>query len=198
MVSYKKYVFYGEEIMAYVSKDESSIGINYFEYNVEKKTDAITRLQRAGIVLLDILLAILLFVFVDGMFLVIAFCGFALIFAILTFFLYKRTQIEFEYEISGGDLTMSKVYGGRDRKQLFSQKISSFHLFAPYTKESFDQAVKNEEIKVYTCISSPDAIDQFFGLFTDEDGIKCAVIFQAPKKAVSIIKFYNSSATRLK
>lgn len=183
--------------MAYVSKDESSVGINYFEYNVEKKADATTKLQRFGIVLLDIFLVIILFATVNGMFLLIAFCGFALVFSILTFFLYKRTQIEFEYELSGGEFTMSKVYGGRSRKELFSQKLSAFHSFAPYTEENFKSAKGNEELKKYVCISSPDAIDQFFGIFTDEDGKKSVVIFQAPKKAVSIIRFYNSSATKL-
>ena len=39
--------------------------------------------------------------------------------------------------------------------------------------------------------------DQFFGIFNDEDGKKSVVIFQAPNKAVSIIRFYNSSATKL-
>ncbi len=184
--------------MAYVNKDESSLGINYFEYNVEKKADGKTRLQRLGIVLLDILLAVFLFATIDGMLLLIAFCGFALIFAILTFFLYKRTQIEFEYEINGGEFTMSKIYGGRSRKTLFSQKISAFHHFAPYTEENFKAATGTEELKTFTCVSSPDAMDQFFGIFTDEDGKKCAVIFQAPKKVVSIIRFYNSSATRIK
>jgi hypothetical protein len=183
--------------MAYVSKDESSVGINYFEYNVEKKADWKTRLQRLGIVLLDILLAVILVATIDGMLLLISFCGFALVFAILTFFLYKRTQIEFEYEINAGEFTMSKVYGGRTRKQILSHKISSFHHFAPYTEENFKNATKNEEIKKFFCISSPDAIDQFFGIFTDENGVKTAVIFQAPKKAVSIIKFYNSAATKL-
>ena len=86
--------------MAYVSKDESSVGINYFEYNVEKKVDGKTKLQRFGIVLLDIALALVLFATIDGMLLLISFCGFALVFAILTFFLYKRTQIEYEYESS--------------------------------------------------------------------------------------------------
>lgn len=184
--------------MAYVSKDESSLGINYFEYNVEKKPDLTTKLQRLGIVLLDIFLAIFLLITVNGMFLLIAFCGFALVFSILTFFLYKRTQIEFEYEISGGDFTMSKVYGGRTRKELFSQKISAFHHFAPYTEENFNAAKGNDELKKYVCLSSPDAIDQFFGIFTDENGKKSVVIFQAPKKVISIIRFYNSSATKLK
>ncbi len=184
--------------MAYVSKDESSVGINYFEYNVEKKVDGKTKLQRFGIVLLDIALALVLFATIDGMLLLISFCGFALVFAILTFFLYKRTQIEFEYEINAGEFTMSKVYGGRSRKKLFSQKISSFHFIAPYTEENYKTAVGTETVKKYDCLSSPDAMEQFFGVFTDDDGIKSVVFFQAPKKAVSILRFYNSSATRLK
>jgi hypothetical protein len=184
--------------MAYVSKDESSVGINYFEYNVEKKPDGKTKLQRVGIFLLDIVLAIILCLTLDKTLLLVAFCGFALIFAILTFFLYKRTQIEFEYEINAGEFTMSKVYGGRTRKEIISQKISAFHYLAPYTEEYFKEATKGEQVKMYMCISSPDAMDQFFGIFTDENNNKCAVVFQAPKKAISIIRFYNSSCTKLR
>ncbi len=184
--------------MAYVSKDESSVGINYFEYNVEKKVDGKIKLQRFGIVMLDIILAVILFATIEGMLLLISFCGFALVFAILTFFLYKRTQIEFEYEINAGEFTMSKVYGGRSRKALFTKKISAFQFLAPYTEENYKTAVGTEEVKKFDCLSSPDAMDQFFGLFTDDDGNKCVVIFQAPKKAVSILRFYNSGATRLK
>ena len=93
---------------------------------------------------------------------------------------------------------MSKVYGGRTRKELFSKKISDFSLIAPYTEERYKRAVGNADIKVYNCLSSPEALDQFFGIFTLENGIKCAVIFQAPKKAVSIMRFYNSTSTEVK
>ena len=183
--------------MAYVPKDETALGINYFEYNVEKKADGKTKLQRFGIFLIDIVLLIVLFIVVPSSLILISFCGFAMIFAILTFFLYKKTQVEFEYEIAGGEITMAKVYGGRSRKTLFSKKISAFSIIAPYTEEAFKESAKGE-LKIYNCLSSPDAIDQYFGLFEDENGNKCAVIFQAPKKAVSIMRFYNSGATRLK
>ena len=42
--------------MANINREESSIGVNYFEYNVEKKTDTKTKLERAGIVIIDIIL----------------------------------------------------------------------------------------------------------------------------------------------
>ena len=184
--------------MAYVAKDESSLGINYFEYNVEKKPDGKTKLQRVGIILLDIVLAIAVLAISPAGLVPIMFCGLGLLFAILTFFLYKRTQIEYEYEINAGELTMAKIYGGRSRKTLFSQKISSFELIAPYTEEKFKEATRNAEIKVYNCTASPDAMDMFFGIFKDEIGSKCAVILQAPKKAVSIFRFYNSSATQIR
>lgn len=184
--------------MAYVAKDESSLSINYFEYNVEKKPDGKTRLQRFGIIVLDIVLAIAIFAIFPSGLIPIMFCGLGLVFAILTFFLYKKTQIEYEYEINSGELTMAKVYGGRTRKTLFSQKLSAFELIAPYTEERFKDATSGMEVKVYNCTSSPDALDMHFGIFKDESGRKCAVILQAPKKAVSIFRFYNSTATQIR
>ncbi len=184
--------------MAYVAKDESSLGINYFEYNVEKKPDGKTRLQRIGIVIIDIVLAIGILAISPAGLVPIMFCGFGLLFAILTFFLYKRTQVEYEYEINSGELTMAKIYGGRSRKNLFSQKISAFEIIAPYTEDKLKEATRGTEAKIYNCTSSPDALDMYFGIFKDESGNKCAVILQAPKKAVSIFRFYNSSATQIK
>ncbi len=179
--------------MANINREESSIGINYFEYNVEKKTDAKTKLERAGIVLVDIILLVLVFAFVPSELLLIAFCGFAMIFAILTYFLYKRTQIEYEYIVNSGDFSMNKIYGGRSRKELFNLKVSAFHTIAPYSEEAIKRESNGTEMKIYTCISSPDAMDIYYATFIQEEK-KCAVIFECPKKALASLRFYNSKA----
>ncbi len=180
--------------MANINREESSIGVNYFEYNVEKKTDTKTKLERAGIVIIDIILLVLVFAFVPSELLLIAFCGFAMLFAILTYFLYKRTEIEYEYIVSSGDFSMNKIYGGRSRKELFNLKVSAFHTIAPYSEDAIKKESSGAEMKTYTCISSPDALDIYYATFTKEDGKKCAVIFECPKKALTTLRFYNSKA----
>ncbi len=184
--------------MANANREESSLGINYFEFNVEKKADKVSKLQRVGIVLLDIALAVVLLATMSGVFLMFAFCGFVLIFAILTFYLYKYTQIEYEYIISSGTFTMSKIYGRRTRKDIFACKVSQFDVVKPYSGENLKTVLGSKESKVYTCISSPEAMDIHYATFSDENGKKFAVIFEAPRKAISVLRYYNSKAFTMK
>ena len=116
-----------------------------------------------------------------------------MIFAILTYFLYKRTQIEYEYIVNSGDFSMNKIYGGLSRKELFNLKVSAFHTIAPYSEEAIKREANGTEMKTYTCISSPDAMDIYYATFTQEEK-KCAVIFECPKKALASLRFYNSKA----
>lgn len=110
-------------------------------------------------------------------------------------YFWKYTSVEYDYVIATGDLTVSAVYGGRSRKDIFCIKISTAALIAPYEgKPAADEGTADI---VYRCVSSFEASDVVYIVFKNEDNKKCVAYIEAPKKFIKLFKFYNSSACKV-
>lgn len=112
--------------------------------------------------------------------------------AVAVWFFMRYTNLEYEYVIMSGEFHMSVIYGGRKRKELFCVRISEMERIADCVGGSAPEAEKAQ--KVYFCASSREAENLCYALFRSNEGFNCAVYFEATKKALSIMKFYNSSA----
>lgn len=177
---------------------DGGTGANYFEYSVVKKPDNKTKTKKititAGIFFAWAVVTILLFSFMNGV--AIVFVPLLLLLSIiLLWYLMRFTNLEYDYEISGGDLTMSVVYGGRSRKELFKKKISEMDEIARLDHADRSSLEKSSDI-VLECVSSFDAPEICYLRF-DEKGKKYTVYFETLKKGEKLFKFYNSSASRL-
>lgn len=110
-------------------------------------------------------------------------------------YFWKYTSVEYDYVISTGDLSVSAVYGGRSRKELFSVKISTASLIASYEGRPAAEEATAEQI--YNCVSSFEASNIIYLIFKDEDGKKCVAYIEATAKFIKLLKFYNSSSCKV-
>ena len=105
-------------------------------------------------------------------------------------------NIEYEYTIVGGVMRGMEVYGMRKFREIFSVRISSMEMIAPYTDKNraFADAasVKNR----YYCVSSMSSPDVWFGLYKNESGEECVAFFEVVDKTLRCLRYYNSDAVR--
>ncbi len=170
---------------------------NHVEFSVAEKPNKKTKTRKAIIVLSAVSVFIALFavlsIFASATVVVMPMVTVLIVFG--AFIFWKYTKIEYDYVISTGDMQMHIVYGGRSRKELFTFKISTAELIADPVSTPADNSAYD---KVYTCVSSMDAVGIVYAVFKNTRGERCIVYFEAPKKALSILKFYNSAAYKVK
>ncbi len=114
---------------------------------------------------------------------------------IIVLFSWKYVNVDYEYSMTSGHLSFSKIYGSRKRKPIFETEIRSIVLIAPYTDKYLPQAERYAPTVEYNALSSAKAENQYFALFENKDEKKCIFIFEAEEKSLKIFKFYNPSST---
>ena len=181
-----------------MANSESGFGTNFFEYSVIKKPDKKTKTKKlvftSSIFLVWAVATVLLFSFMNGV--AIVFVPLLLLLSIiLLWYLLRFTNLEYDYEISGGEMTMSVVYGGRTRKELFKKKISDMDEISKLEDANRVSIEKDADV-ILECVSSFDVPDIFYLKFS-EKGKKYTVYFETMKKGEKLFKFYNSSASKL-
>ena len=114
----------------------------------------------------------------------------------LVYSTWMYVNIEYEYTIVGGVMRGMEVYGMRKFRELFSVRISSMTLIAPYSgdfRKSADGAsVKRRDY----CVSSMTSPDVWFGIYKNESGEECVVFFEAVEKTLKCVRYYNSEAVK--
>ena len=109
------------------------------------------------------------------------------------FITWRFTDVEFEFLIDSGEMTVSKIYGKRIRKKLLQIKVSDFSEIGLYDDEAFERLSKLSLQSNLICVSSLDTQEMFYGLYSRGDD-KCVLYFEATDKAIEIIKRHNFSA----
>lgn len=167
-----------------------------YEYAIAPKNDKKLKLTKL-LLMLSYILFPLIFIIVFYMIHLpwfIVFVVFATVLYIVT--TWRRfVDVEFEYSITSGILTLSKIFGNRSRKKLMEMTIKDASVIAPLNdklQKSKLDAYQPE--KVYFALSSPDAEDGYFMLF-EQEGVACALLFEATAQTLKICRFYNPSAT---
>lgn len=104
---------------------------------------------------------------------------------------FRYVQIEFEYVIKGGTMTVNHIYGRKTRKEWMAPAtVSTFDFIKPYEGEA-KEAVNAADIKNRIFAANEGNPDNYCAVFTNEKGEKTAVVFQATNKALQIMKFLN-------
>lgn len=170
-----------------------------YEYVVKEKPSANLRLRKFLLLGLYVLLAVAMLSLAVVSRLgapVVALTPFVL--ALLVFFTWRYTSVELEYSITSGCMTVSKIFGGRSRRELVSFYLRECTMIAPATdsewKARAEQFHADETVSI---LSAPGAPDAYFAAFETKDGRRGLVYFEATQKALRICHFYNASATTL-
>lgn len=174
----------GEEI------DRSVYATNYTEFTVKRKPTAATTLVRIGMILVYIGIPVGVFCIPNMWWLgSLTF----LMAAIVWYFTWPYTTIEYEYTLSSGDFRFEKNFGQRKRVTILEKKIKDMKIIAPYT----DEYKANYKItgKTYDFRESDkQTSDVYFAVF-EEGGADNLILFQCTNKALKIFKSYNKENT---
>ncbi len=166
------------------------------EYVVAPKNDAKLKTKKALFICSYVLFPLLFIIF----FIIINFPWFIFFLAFATVFFIVLTwrrfvDIEYEYSITSGVLTFSKIFGNNSRKKIMEMHLKDASVIAPLTdKLQYSKLEAYQPEKVYSALSAPDAEDGYFMLY-EKDGVACAFLFEATKRTIDICRFYNPSAT---
>ena len=167
---------------------------NNIEFSIKRKTDGKIILMRLGIIAVCytpfVILAAVLFKMVF-----VAIPIFFVAFTYAAWFFMRFTQIEYEYSIISGEFAVAAIYNNLQRKTLIAAKIKDMSAVIPYeyNKNYLDNSIK----KIFYYCSDLDFEntknkDLYICIFNDEKYGKCAVVFNAARKFVQMMKFYNS------
>lgn len=122
----------------------------------------------------------------------------------LIFATWRYVSVEYEYSITSGVLTFTKVFGGRSRKKILEVALKDAILIAPLDDERARAAAERyhpeREFHAISSLSSPDV---YFILFEyenkkEKEKRRGILYFEATEKALSICRFYNKSATTVR
>ncbi len=116
---------------------------------------------------------------------------------ILVFLTWRYTQVEYEYSFFSGNLTVSRILGGRSRKRLFSLTLKELEAVYPNTEDYAERIAALEVDRTLFALSHPDATEGVWAaLWQDEKKKKTLAWLELNEKAIKQIRFYNATAIR--
>ncbi len=171
-----------------------------YEYVVAEKKSAALICKRISLILLYCLWVVVLLILGLKTALIVPLLALVpLTLWIMVFLTWRFTQIEYELSFFSGQLTVSRIYGGRTRKLLVKVTIRELSGVYPCDDESCVQRINafghEKEITAAGNFNSPDL---YAALWKDEDGKKYLLWFEATEKALKVIRFYNAPALVMK
>lgn len=170
---------------------------NYVEHLVPLQEKKLLRKKKIGIVLLGVFLLVLLIVCLTVSFL--QFLGqfvpfFLLGIAFLMWYLHRFVSVEFEYAISGGEISFDVVYGRRQRKPYYSAKIAKMEKIAPVLEKEISAASLPGITREVFCASSMKNPATWYAVVAEEGGGKTLLFFEMTAKAEKVLRFHNARA----
>lgn len=177
-------------------EDNFSINSGYIEHAVRKKADGSLLVKKSLLISVWIALPIVLTLFGIVLFkgaptsLLIAPFWIALSVA-LGVYTYRFVSIEYEYTIASGYIIVDVIYGSKSRKTMVEVAIKDMEELAPYTPDSQRLIDAKDIEKVYDAVSEMSAPDVYYGIFTNSKGQKSVLFFEAPDKALAVLRPLN-------
>lgn len=105
-------------------------------------------------------------------------------------YFWKLFNVEFEYSLTSGIMTFSRINGGMRRKKLLELTIKEMHEIAPYTDDAKAHLETLPLVKNHVCVSSMAADDIYYAVFEQDKELQ-VVYFEATEKALHILHYYN-------
>ncbi len=169
---------------------------NYVEYCVEKRSEGAYRRKRILLVVICVLVAVSIIpvvtysvagkLFITFVPVWMALCGIAY------WFLSRFVNIEYEYRIIQGEFQMDIIYGQRQRRELMSCRVRDMEIIHPLDEEGKTALAACDHVDDCAISQKQPTPDVYYFTYT-ENGKKYGVVFEATKKTLDIMKFYNAS-----
>ncbi len=175
------------------------MGENHFEYIIKRKTEGAMLFKKIVCCLAYLAFALTLAVLINYLAPRELYIPLLLISLVLTALLilatWRFTCVEYEVVLGGGDLLITVIYGKSFTKRLLNIAVNSISELGEYDDAAYEALSKTSLQRNYVCMSSLSAPDVYYAVF-DEDKDRCILYFDAPEKAVEILKRQNSAAFR--
>ena len=167
---------------------------NYYEYAVDAKVEGKLLRNRILLIIGYILYAIGFMVLVFASKLIPLGAFVVVTTAIIVFLTWRYVDIEYEYTIVKGEMTFSKIFGRKSRRDFLKVRIQDMSHFAPYRDEY--KAMADAAEHKYYAVASMSSPDVYVGIFKEpKSNETSAVFFEATNGCVKLAKFYNKSVT---
>ena len=163
----------------------------YCEHIVKRKTGTWALVCRYLIVVATFL------AFYYGMFL-LQFYGlfFGMLLVFLAVYVFKNTNIEYEYQFISGELDIDVIFSKKKRKRARKFDIRAVEIFAPVDSEAFKPYERYKQDKAYKLVDYSSGYDDrtkyAFVVSMGEKGV-AKVIFEPSEKMVEAIRNYIPS-----
>ncbi len=169
-------------------KASSDYAFNYTEHLVKRQLDGKLIAARIAIILFAAVLfgGVIFLMFGPIKIPHVAVVAVVLI-VYVSILLWGFTSIEYEYLIVSGVMSMDKIIAGKKRRQMVEFKVSSAEKIIPLKDARLDGA------DVIYGVTSHDAEDAYCAIFTSEKGEKKALVFNATKKSLDMLRYYNKN-----
>ena len=112
---------------------------------------------------------------------------------ILVWATWRYVNVEYEYSIAGGVMTLTRIYGNRTRRKVAEIRIKEMSLIAPFSGEYIhraEQYAPEESLDFTSDLQSPDVYIALYETARSRRGI---LYFEATAKALRLLKFYCPS-----
>lgn len=167
---------------------------NYFEYAVEAKAEGKLLRNRILLIIGYVVYAITFMILVFASKLLPLGAFVVVTTAIIFYLTWRYVDLEYEYTIVKGEMTFSKIFGRKTRRDFLKVRIQDMSCFAPYTDRY--KALADAADKKYYAVSSMSSPDVYVGIFKEpKTNETSAVFFEATSACVRLAKFYNKSVT---
>lgn len=175
------------------------MGEQSYEYIIKQKAEG-EALKRRIMLLLGylifagVLLTLILTLSPSALFIPLLMIA-AAVTALFIFITWRFVCVEYEVIISAGELMITVIYGKGFRKQILNLPVLSFSEIGEYDDVAYEAVSALSLQKNYVCLSSLSAPDVYYALF-EEGKDQCILYFDAPARAVELLKKQNSGAFR--
>ena len=170
-----------------------------FEYVVAKVKTPAVWFQRITLIAFYIFWTLALLLIGGAVRLVVPFLALVpLSLWVLVFFTWRLTQVEYEYSFFAGELTVSRLLGGRTRRELCCVSIRSIDYILP-NEEAYASRIESfSATKTIFAASKDSSPSVYVALWCDENGRRYELFFEPNEKALRILRYYNMSALTLR
>ncbi len=170
-----------------VSEDEKLFS-NYAEYLVKRK-DAKTIFSKICLILMTVVIIVAVIVVLASFpWAMLPLCVGTMA---LTWYLWRFTNVEYEYIIISATLEIHKIYGERVRKKIFEintrdiEKVAPLYAHPEVKDGSYDSLLDISDGK--------DGEDLFYVIYNGENG-RGIIYLNVIKKTLDVFKYYKSQA----
>lgn len=166
--------------------ESTGINIGYCEFITGIKTTLKIALYRILIILASLALITAMLVVTLKTIPTVSFMCMALI-IFVTWFVLQFTKVEYQYEISTGILTLTRILGSRTKKKVLQLKTADICAITPFSDiNSLDIPEKSI---FYAC--DKDNNYAICLAYCTKDGEKKGLVIAAPSNTVSCLKHYK-------